>query len=179
MSTNDQEFIYIMVSKTNTLLGLTIQRLLGVSYNHCSIALDDSLETIYSVGRKELRNMFVAGFVIESKSSGFFAVHRNSDIALLRLPVSSDEKRKIRQVIAEFQQEPCKYSLLGLVYCYWGIPVERENRLFCSQFVAQVLQKAEINVFDKPASLVRPHDFLGIPLAEPVYTGKIGQYQAT
>lgn len=179
MPTNDQEFVYIMVSRTNTLLGLTIRRLLGVSYNHCSIALDDSLETIYSVGRKELRNMFAAGFVVESKSRGFFAVHSNSDIMLLRLPVSRTEKMQIRQVIAEFQQTPCKYSLLGLIYCYWGIPMERQNRLFCSQFVAQVLQKAQVNVFDKPASLVKPHDFLRIPVAEFIYTGKIGQYQAT
>lgn len=177
MTTNSREFIYIMVSKTNTLLGLTIQKLLGVSYNHCSIALDDSLEKVYSVGRKELWNMFAAGFVVESKSSGFFAVHHNSDIVLLRLPVSTEEKRKIRQVIAEYQQTPCRYNFLGLVYCYRGIPMERENRLFCSQFVAQVLQRADVRLFDKPASLVRPHDFLGISSAEFVYTGKIGQYQ--
>lgn len=178
METKNQEFIYIMVSKTNTLLGLTIQRLLGVSYNHCSIALDNSLETVYSVGRKELWNMFVAGFVVESKSSGFFAAHNKSDIVLLRLPVSKEEKRKIRQVIAEYQQTPCKYNLLGLVYCYRGIPMERGNRLFCSQFVAQVLQQADVHLFDKPTSLVRPHDFLGVSSVEFIYTGKIGQYQA-
>lgn len=178
MESTDQEFIYIMVSKTNTLLGLTIQQLLGVSYNHCSIALDNSLETIYSVGRKELWNMFVAGFVVESKSSGFFALHNKADIVLLRLPVSKEEKQKIRQTIAQYQQMPCKYNLLGLVYCYRGIPMERENRLFCSQFVAQVLQQADVHLFDKPSSLVRPHDFLNISSAEFVYTGKIGQYQA-
>lgn len=175
----NQEFVYIMVSKTNTLLGLTIQRLLGVSYNHCSIALDDSLETIYSVGRKELWNIFAAGFVVESKSSGFFAAHHNSDIVLLRIPVSPIEKQRLREMIAEYQRTACKYNLLGLVYCYRGIPMERENRLFCSQFVAEVLQRAEIHVLDKPASLVRPHDFLNAWSAESIYTGKIGQYQAT
>ena len=178
MKTGNQEFIYIMVSKTNTLLGMTIQKMLGVSYNHCSIALDDSLETVYSMGRKELWNMFEAGFVVESKSRGFFAVHHNADIVLLRIPVSRLEKRKIRQAIAEYQRTSCKYNLLGLLYCYRGIPVERENRLFCSQFVAQVLQRAEVKVFDKPASLVRPHDFLGVSSAEFVFSGKFGRYQA-
>ncbi len=173
----NQEFVYIMVSKTNTLLGLTIQRFLGVSYNHCSIALDDSLETIYSVGRKELWNIFDAGFVVESKSSGFFAVHHNADIVLLRIPVSPMEKQKLRQAIEEYQQTAYKYNLLGLVYCYRGIPRERGNRLFCSQFVAKVLQQAEIHVMDKPASLVRPHDFLSVPSAESIYIGKIGRYQ--
>ena len=178
MAAGSQEFIYIMVSRTNTLLGLTIQKFLSVSYNHCSIALDDSLETVYSVGRKELWNMFVAGFVVESKNSGFFAAHRNSDIVLLKIPVSSEEKERIRQTIGEYQEMPCKYSLLGLMYCYRGIPVERENRLFCSQFVAGVLQRAGVDLFRKPSSLVRPHDFLGVSAAEIVYTGKIGQYRA-
>ena len=179
MGEHKQEYIYIMVSRTDTLLGKVIQRALGVSYNHCSIALDDSLESIYSFGRKELRNMFVAGFVQESKSNGFFAVHNESNIALLRLPVSSAEKARMCEIIASFQQrkKPCKYSLLGLMYCYWGIPVERENKYFCSQFVAQVLQRSGVEVFDKPASLIRPHDFLNIPSAEFVYTGTIGNYQ--
>ena len=178
MESKKQQFIYIMVSKTNTLLGLTIQRFLDVSYNHCSISLDDSLEKIYSVGRKEVWNMFSAGFVVESKSNGFFAAHHDSDIVLLRIPVSSAEKQRLRQAIEEYQKNSYKYNLLGLVYCYRGIPMERENRLFCSQFVAQVLQRAEIHVLDKPASLVRPHDFLSVSAAEPIYTGKIGQYQA-
>ncbi len=178
METRSQEFVYIMVSKTNTLLGMTIQKMLGVAYNHCSIALDDSLETIYSVGRKELRNMFVAGFVVESKSSGFFAVHDESDIVLLRIPVSCQKKQRLRQVILDYQKTTCKYNLLGLMYCYWGVQKDRENRLFCSQFVAEVLKQAEIDVLDKPPSLVRPHDFLSVPSAESIYIGKIGQYQS-
>ncbi len=178
MKTRNQEFVYIMVSKTNTLLGLMIQRLLGVSYNHCSIALDDSLETIYSVGRKEIWNMFAAGFVVESKSSGFFAAHHNSDIVLMRIPVTPSEKQQLRQTIADYQRTACKYNLLGLVYCYRGIPKERKNRMFCSQFVAEVLKRAEIDVLGKPSSLVRPHDFLSVPSAESIYIGKIGQYQA-
>ncbi len=178
METRSQEFVYIMVSKTNTLLGMTIRRVLGVSYNHCSIALDDSLETIYSVGRKELWNMFIAGFVVESKSSGFFAVHKESDIILLRIPVSYKKKQRLRQVILDYQKTTCKYNLLGLVYCYRGIQKDRENRLFCSQFVAEVLKQSEIDVLDKPSSLVRPHDFLNVPYAEAIYIGKIGQYQS-
>ena len=168
MEMRTQEFVYIVVSKTNTLLGMMIQAMLGVRYNHCSIALDESLETIYSVGRKEIWNVFSAGFVVESKSSGFFAVHTEADIVLMR----------IRHAIADYQEMPCKYNLLGLVYCYRGIQKNRENRLFCSQFVAEVLKRAEIDVLDKPSSLVRPHDFLSVPSAETIYIGKIGRYQA-
>ena len=178
METRTQEFVYIMVSKTDTLLGMMIQKMLGVAYNHCSISLDDSLEAIYSVGRKECWNMFDAGFVVESKNSGFFGAHNQSDIVLLRIPVSHQEKQQLHRTITDYQKTTWKYNLLGLLYCYRGIQKDRENRLFCSQFVAQVLKQSGIDVLDKPASLVRPHDFLSVPSAESVYVGKIGQYQS-
>lgn len=178
MEAEKEEYIYIMLSKTNTLLGLTIQRMLGVAYNHCSIALDDSLEEIYSVGRKEFWNMFWAGFVVESKSSGFFALHKNADIVLLRFPVSMEEKERLRASIRRFSESDCKYNLLGLLYCYLGVASNRENRLFCSQFVAEVLREAGISLMDKPSSLVRPHDFLTVGNPKEIYAGKIGHYRA-
>ena len=178
MNSNKQTYVYIMVSKTNTLLGMTIQKMLGVSYNHCSIALDDSLETIYSIGRKELHNIFNAGFVVEGKGCGYFAAHENSNIILVRIAVDYEEKERIYEEILKYQNEQCKYNLLGLIYCYFGIAKERDNRKFCSQFVAEVLESSDVNLFDKPATLIRPHDFLEIPSAEVVYYGSIGNYHA-
>ena len=176
MENINENYVYIMISKTNTVLGTMIQKSLGVSYNHCSITLDESLETIYSVGRKEMHNVFIAGFVTESKSRGFFAIHNDADIVLLRLPVYI-QKEEFMEIILEYQQTPFKYNLLGLLYCYCGIPIIRENKLFCSQFVDQVLKKSGIECFNKPSELIRPHDFLEIPFAEVVYEGKIRDYQ--
>lgn len=178
MSNTQEESIYIMLSRTNTLLGNMIRAGLGVSYNHCSLSLDESLETIYSFGRKELRNVFLAGFVQESKSNGFFRVHDTSDIVVIRMPVNPQEKERLCEIIADFQADKdlYGYSLLGLIYCYFGIPVKRKNKYFCSQFVTEVLQQAGIEVFDKPATLVRPHDFLDLPSTNYIYRGQIKNY---
>lgn len=181
MPNKQEEYIYIMLSRTNTLLGNMIRAGLGVSYNHCSLSLDESLETIYSFGRKELRNVFLAGFVQESKNNGFFRVHNTSDIIVIRMSVSSQEKERLCEIIADFQasKDLYRYSLLGLVYCYFGIPVKRKNKYFCSQFVTEVLLEAGIQVFDKPATLVRPHDFLDLPSTKFIYTGQIKNYSFT
>lgn len=180
MSNCDKKFIYIVISKTDTALGKLIQKKLGVSYNHCSISLDESLENIFSFGRKELHNVFRAGFVRESKSDGFFAKHKGSYVAVLQIPVTEAQWQQTSECLAQFKQQggQYKYSLLGLAYCYLGIPVKRKNKYFCSQFVAELLQQAGVHLFDKDESLVRPHDFLSLGAGQVVYKGEIGNYCA-
>lgn len=178
MVNDDKRFIYIVVSKTDTALGKLIQKKLGVSYNHCSVSLDESLENIFSFGRKELHNMFRAGFVRESKSEGFFAAHKYSYIAVLRIPVTEEQWWQVKKCLAQFKQQKnqYKYSVLGLAYCYLGIPVKRKNKYFYSQFAAELLQRSGIQLFDKDESLVRPHDFLGLESGQVVYKGEIRNY---
>lgn len=180
MPQEPQFYIYVVVSRTDTVLGRLIRRSLHVEYNHCSLALDGSLDTIYSFGRKELRSVFRAGFVTEGRADGFFGVHRRSDISVVRLPVTPAQLARLREAIAAFHLHRAlyKYSLLGLWYCYLGIPKKRENRYFCSQFVAEVLSEAGLSLFDKPETLVRPHDFLALPGGTVVYRGEIGRYAA-
>lgn len=178
MVNDDKRFIYIVVSKTDTALGKLIQKKLGVSYNHCSVSLDESLENIFSFGRKELHNMFRAGFVRESKNEGFFAAHKYSYVAVLRIPVTEEQWWQVKECLAQFkkQKNQYKYSVLGLAYCYLGIPMKRKNKYFCSQFAAELLQRSGIQLFDKDESLVRPHDFLGLENGQVVYKGEIRNY---
>lgn len=172
------QYIYIVVSKTETVLGKAIRKALKVSYNHCSLSLDESLNEIYSFGRKELNNMFRAGFVVESKRSGFFAEHGNSKITVVKIPVSAAQKQSILHEIERFRhsKELYHYSIMGLIFCYLGIVKERRNKLFCSQFVTQILEHSGIQLFNKHSSLIRPHDFLSVENGIRFYTGTIGDY---
>lgn len=178
MSKEDNYSIYIVVSQTNTVLGKLIQRQLGVRFNHCSVSLDDSLNHIFSFGRKELHNVFRAGFVRESKADGFFAEYKRSYIAVLQIPVTKKQWEQAKDCLLRFKQQgnQYKYSVLGLVYCYLGIPIKRKNKYFCSQFVAEFLRESGLCLFDKDESLICPHDFLKISIGEVIYTGEIGKY---
>lgn len=175
------KYIYIVVSKTNTLLGKVIQRRLDVNYNHCSISLEEDLESFWAFGRKKINNMFCAGFVEESKSRGFFEKFNTSKIAVLKIPVSDDQWNKLSENIEEFKihREQYTFNALGLVYCYLGIERKRKNKYFCAQFVSEVLNASDIRLLDKPDALVRPHDFLKLEEDEDfevIYTGEIRHY---
>lgn len=171
-------YVYIIVSRTDTVLGRMIRRGLGVPFNHCSIATDESLSCFYSIGRKGVYNPLRAGFVQESKDAGFFKIHSNAQIAVLRVAVTETQLHALEESLAEFQAKAAQinYSLLGLVYCYFGISTKRENKYFCSQFVAELLQSAGIELLHKPPTLTRPHDFLQLPEAESIYIGTFQNY---
>lgn len=171
-------YVYIIVSRTDTVLGRMIRKSLGVPFNHCSIATDRSLSCFYSIGRKGVYNPLRAGFVRESKDAGFFKIHSNAQIAVLRVAVTEEQLQALEQRLSEVQARAAQihYSLLGLIYCYFGISVKRENKYFCSQFVAELLQSAGIELLQKPSTLTRPHDFLQLPEAETIYTGTFQNY---
>ncbi len=174
---NDQ-YIYIVISKTNTMLGRFIQNRLRTDYNHCSLGLDEELEVFYAFGRKQLRNMFRAGFVEESKSNGFFKQYGNSKIIVLRIAVTEKQYADLVDCIEVFKKNrDCyKYSALGLLFCHLGIPVKRKDKYFCAQFVAEAMRMADIPFLDKHTTLVRPHDFLEVEKAEIIYQGPISNY---
>lgn len=172
--------IYIVLSSTDTVLGKVIQRKLGVSYNHCSISLDENLERIYSFGRKTYWHMFSAGFVHESKSSGFYKRYEKTRIIVLKMAVTKQQWFKINKQISLFTEtkDQYSYSLIGLIYCELGMPIKRKNKYFCSQFVTEVLSTSGVSLFEKPETLIRPHDYLKLSQIKVVYRGEIGAYNA-
>lgn len=171
--------VYVILSGSDTVLGKIIQKKLGVGYNHCSISLDEDLEKFYSFGRKTYWHVFSSGFVRESKSSGFYKKFGNTQIIVLKIPVTDKQWRGIKRKIASFraQQDVYRYSLVGLVYCELGMDIKRKNKYFCSQFVTEVLNSSGISLFDKPETLIKPHDYLKLTEPKIIYCGKIRNYE--
>ena len=49
---NDNEYVYVVVSQTGTILSLMLKFFTKAKYNHASISLDNKLDEMYSFGRK-------------------------------------------------------------------------------------------------------------------------------
>lgn len=64
MMSNEKE-MYILLTDTGTLLSKLIKCFTNAPYNHVSIVFDKRLDEVYSFGRKEPRNPFIAGFIRE------------------------------------------------------------------------------------------------------------------
>lgn len=167
--------IYLLFSSTGTMLARTIDLYTRTSFNHVSIALDESLDLVYSFGRKRPKNPFIGGFVRENINLPFFL---HSNCAIYQLKVTEQEYDQLREklLLMEAQEHLYRYNFLGLFGVMMNIEFHRHNAFFCSQFVATLLKECGIYHNAKPAGLIRPQDLRNWEELQLVYQGELNQY---
>ncbi len=70
-----------------------------------------------------------------------------------------------------------RYNFLGLFGLMFDIPIQRDNKFFCSQFVATLLINSGIDIFKKAPALVRPGDFRKCKELTLIYEGSLRAYR--
>lgn len=167
--------VYILFTNTGSLLTKLIKLYTKKPYNHASIALDRNLLEVYSFGRKTVRNPFIGGFVKEDVKSGLF---KQADCAIYSFTATEDQIQKMNHLLIQFeaQKKDYRYNFLGLFGVIFNKPIKRKKAFFCSQFVAFLLAKSNILDFNKPLSLITPHDLHSEFKFQFVYEGKIKDY---
>jgi len=174
---NEIKNIYILVTQTETLFSKMIRYYTKSKYNHVSISLDECFNETYSFGRKVYWNPLYAGFVKE-EVDGIYAFLRNTNSVIYSLSVTQSQYDKLRRIIYDFKENSnlYRYNLLGVLGVTVNRPINRNYHYFCSQFVATVLEKSEIRLFDKPPALVTPQDFIDCDELKPIYAGELTGY---
>ena len=170
--------IYFLLTDTGTWFTRLIKWYTNAPFNHVSIVFDEQLQEIYSFGRKRPRNPLFAGFVKEDVYSGTYVYFQNTYCVLLKFQVTEEESKKIRSVIQTFakQKDLYSYNLIGLLGVLFQIPITKKNAYFCSQFVAEVLQRSEIHLWNLPPALTTPNHFFTCLDFELIYAGKLYDY---
>lgn len=169
--------IYILLTRTNTILSRCIHAAPGNSYTHAALSLDDSFTQLYSFGRKYRYSYLPAGFVRESVTQGLMGASNDIDCAVYALKISNRSYKRLKRILGEMEaeMEVYQYNILGLILCLFGVANQRRRHFFCSQFVSYVLIQSGAVQFGKAPSLTRPVDFLELPGATRVFEGSIGQ----
>ena len=67
--------IYLLLTRSNTLVARAIRALTGDYFTHVSVGVDPALKEFYSFARLHPRTPLPAGFVRESIGGGYFARH--------------------------------------------------------------------------------------------------------
>lgn len=170
-----EQNIWIVLTNTGTWFSRMIQCFTNAQLNHASIAFDSDLHEVYSFGRKQANNPFIAGLVRENLRAPFF---RNSECAVYRLRVSSHDYQCMYNLVIEMMrnQDRYRYNLLGLLGILFRLHIDRADAYFCSHFVATVLERAGLNLVDKPPHLVTPEDFSNSSQLIEVYQGSLQGY---
>jgi hypothetical protein len=167
--------VYLLLSNTGSLLTKLIKLYTKKPYNHASLAFDSHLAEVYSFGRKTVRNPFIGGFVKEDVKAGLFI---QADCAIYSITVTEEQIQKMNHYLQEIeaQKKHYRYNFLGLFGVLFNKSIKRKNAFFCSQFVAFLLKESNIIDFDKPPSLITPHDLQNSSKFQFVYEGKLKNY---
>lgn len=146
--------IYILMTQYPGLDAKILRLRTRFPYTHTSIGFEEDMDTFYTFVSK--------GFFVESITRYEKPDRPSFPCALYEVKVSEKTYNKLKEEVTTYIENKgeLKYSTLGLVMCFFKIPLKRKNRYFCSQFVAEVLQKCEAIKLKKKSSLYFPKDFM-------------------
>lgn len=82
---DESKKVYILLSKTKTVPSNLIKLMTREPYCHTSLALDISLDEMYSFARKGVYNPFNSGFISENIEKGIFGKHKGTRCAVYEL----------------------------------------------------------------------------------------------
>ena len=159
--------IYILLTRSGTLLSKLVYAATGASYTHASMSFDAELSCLYSSTRKNGYTMFPAGPSKEYLNKGVFRLRDNAPCALYALEVSDEAYSHALHRAEEFMRHSEEYSfnILGLILCALHIRWQRRRHYFCSQFVSEVLEQS--------GALALPKDSTLMPQLKCLYKGRL------
>ena len=166
--------IYLLLTRSATLFSRCIRVLTASPYTHVAVsAADDPGDCYYSFGRKNPLLPFPAGFIRESRETGYLRRFPRTRCVLLSLEVSDGAYRSIcsRLIKMEAGARYYRYNLGGALLCGFGIQWVRRRCYFCSQFIGDLLTRSGAVSLPKPISLMQPIDYAFLPGVRVLFTG--------
>lgn len=175
----EDQSVFILLTNTGTLFTKVIQGYTRAPYNHASISFNRELSELYSFGRKNPNNPLNGGFVKEDLKTGTFSKYPNTTCVIYELQVSERDIAKMKRVLQAFIRKDKKYfyNILGVLGIALKEPIEFSNSYFCSQFVAEILHRSGVRLWDKLPALVTPDDFRQSERLQLIYEGKLSEYE--
>ena len=167
--------IYILLTRSGTLLSNLVYRLTGARYTHASLAFDEDLSCLYSSTRKNGYTMFPAGPSREYLNRGVFLMRENIPCALYALEVTDEAYTRAKRRTQHMMHhgELYRFNSLGLLLCWMHIRWQRRRHYFCSQFVSEVLEKSGALTLPKDSTLMHPNDYTQLPQLKCLYKGRL------
>ena len=170
--------IYIVVSQTGSIVSKMLKFVTGDKYNHVSLSLDPSLQTMYSFARKYTYFPFWGAFVKESPSEGALKRFKNTEIVVVELSLASAQYETVQAQIDKMYEEREKYhyNYRGLFLAYFGKPYHSKHRYYCSEFMRTLLENCGAVDSEFFGNIAKPVDFLTLPEGKVIYQGKLKNY---
>lgn len=167
--------VYLLLTCSTTSMSRLIRLVTSEQYTHVSVGLNPELFPLYSFARRFSYFPFPAGLVEERLERGYWERYPQTPCLLLECRVSNQAYTRILFRIRRMMRKSkkYKYSILGVLFCFFNWELSRKRRYFCSQFVGELLQKYGSTQLPKPSSLMHPVDFTRMSSVSPLYRGTV------
>jgi hypothetical protein len=181
MTQNFMEFpggdrLYIVLSRSDTVLSRMVHWLTGAEVTHAAISLDAELNYMFTFGRRWASNPFIGCFRRERLDEGAYRKATDLPGVVLELRVSPAQFQAVSAMLGDFLLNYYRYEFncLGLAKQAIGRYHMKDNQFFCSEFVYYVLHSCGICDLKRPRGSVRPQDLLTI--GRVIYRGDLLRY---
>lgn len=136
-------------------------------YSHASVGLDEDMNTFYS--------FVVKGFIVEDIARYCKPGRDPFPCALYELQVSQAVYDRVKEMLQSFvaRKSSLRYSPWGLLLSLIHIPSRWKGRYFCSQFVAEVLQRCKATHLRKSSTLYLPKDLHKLKDLKMIFQGDL------
>lgn len=178
-ATNQQKYLYIVISQTGTLLSRILRLVTGAEYNHASISVSKDLNQMYSFGRRHPYNPFWGGFVMETPDTGTFKRFSNTKALVLAVETTDEQYKKICDFLSYMysHKDDYHYNYIGLCLAAFHIKCRKNNCYYCSEFVGDILSKYQVTGVNSLGSIIQPINFLDLP-HEKLFCGRLSEYNS-
>lgn len=168
--------IYILLTRTQSILSRTVRLVTADPYTHAAIAFDQDFRVLYSSARWNGQDMFPCGPCREYLHRGFYARHK-TPCAVYALQVEEDVYERAKAEVARIidNQKQYHFNIIGLLLCRLGIPFRRKTYFFCSQFVGEILCRSGALELPAEPCLIRPSDYTRLPQLQLRFQGCTSQ----
>jgi hypothetical protein len=175
----EKSYLYIVLTRTNTMISRLIQLFKNDEYTHAAISLDKELNYMYSFSRRNSYNPFIGRFKKEDINEGLYKFCDTLPGAIIEIEVSREQHEKARALLEHFISNSSlyKYNYKGLLHSLLNKPASSDYRFLCSEFVYHILKESGIIDFNISRNLVRPQSLLNIE-GRLIYKGNLKEIKS-
>lgn len=143
----DKEYLYVMISKTDSGIGRMIRLFSHYRYNHVSVTTDPSLRRWYSFARFYENAPLYGGFLQEPVER-FLARGYAVPVRIFRLEIDPERKRQLELLFDKAGQIDTGlwYNYYDAVATVFGKKVNIPGAYTCLSFACTVLDKLYITI---------------------------------
>lgn len=170
--------LYIVLTRTNTLMSKLIFFFTNDEFTHAAISLDKELNDMYSFGRRNTYNPLVGRFRKEDLKEGVYEFCDTIPGVITEIEVSKQQYEKVKKLLDHFisNSELYKYNYKGLIHNLLQKPICTENRFLCSEFVYYILKEGGVADLKMSRNLVRPQTLMEIE-GRMIYKGNLKEIE--